>query len=264
MLRFILIIPVILLSLTFVKSQPKGVEYNVGIKAAFNTYTSRFNFKEDEELFQQSYKLGYQIGGAFDMPLKEIVHFYTELYYSRKGKKTLVVSSGLNNDATYHFIEMPVLVRLKFNAGKVPSGAMKWHFDFGPTISYWISGKGNLFGDGPDNPYKIVFGEPPVNNSDFTTMYISNANRWQWGLSVGLGLDYPVYKGQTVFIDFRANIGGTNLGQFDSVATLPVLGFNDSMDVRFLEFSLSAAYTWKVDWALTKKGKSTVKKRKKS
>ena len=157
MLRFILIIPVIFLFNSFGQSQPKGVKYNIGLKAGFNTYKSRFNFKEDEDIFDQKVKMGFQIGGAFDMPLKEMIHFYSELYYSHKGKKTLILESGLTNDATYHFIEMPILVRLKFNAGKVPSGPLKWHFDIGPSISYWISGKGNLYADGPDNKYKIEF-----------------------------------------------------------------------------------------------------------
>lgn len=264
MLRFILIIPVILLLTTLGKSQPKGVQYNIGIKAGFNVYKSRFNFKEDEDLFDQKLKLGYQVGGAFDMQLKEIVHFYSEVYYSHKGKYTTIVESGLNNDATYHFLEMPIMVRFKFNAGRVPSGQLKWHFDVGPTVSYWLGGKGNLFGDGPNNEYDIVFDEPPVNNADFKTMYITNANRWQWGLGVGIGMDYPVYKGQVLFVDFRTNVGGTNLGEHDSRALLPVLGFNESTQVRFLEFSISAAYTWSVDWALTKKGKSNVKRRKKS
>ena len=41
-------------------------------------------------------------------------------------------------------------------------------------------------------------------------------------------------------------------------------GYSDSMDVRFLEFSLSVAYTYEIDWIQTRKGKSTIRKRKKS
>jgi hypothetical protein len=118
-----------------------------------------------------------------------------------------------------------------------------------------------LQADGPSNPYKIVFGEPPENNSSFDTMYITNAERWQWGLNFGLGMDYPVTKGQVVYVDLRLGLGGTNLGDFDSQAQLPVLGFSDSMQVRFLEFVVSAAYTFEIDWISTRKGKSNVKRR---
>ena len=59
-------------------------------------------------------------------------------------------------------------------------------------------------------------------------------------------------------------LGGLILAEFDGEAYMPILGFSDSMDVRFIEFSIGAAYVFSVDWALTKKGKSTVKKRKRS
>ena len=97
-------------------------------------------------------------------------------------------------------------------------------------------------------------------------MYISNAKRWQWGLVAGVGVNYPIYKGQVVFIDLRAGVGGTNLDKHNSDAVLlpQILGFSDSLDVRFLEFSLSAAYTFEIDWVKKFKGKSTDKYRRKS
>ena len=69
-----------------------------------------------------------------------------------------------------------------------------------------------------------------------------------------------------MFFDFRLGLGGTNLGKHDAEVNLvpQVLGFSDSMDVHFLEFSLSAAYTFEVDWVKQFKGKSTVKRRPKS
>ena len=264
MIRHILIIPVILLSVNLMLAQPKGVKYNIGPKAALNVYKSRFNFKEDEAIFDQKTKFGFQIGGAFDMPLKKNIHFYTEVYYSMKGKETFIVDAGLTNNATYHFLEAPILVRLSFNGAKVSSGIYKWHVDIGPTVSYWLGGKGTLYSDGPTSEYKIVFVDTPPSTSEFDVMYISQANRWQWGLMAGVGIEYPVYKHQVVFIDLRVGLGGTNLAEPEGSAQIPILGFSDSLDVRFLEFSLSAAYTFQVDWALTKKGKSTVKKRKKS
>ena len=252
------------MSVNLMLAQPKGVKYNIGPKVALNVYKSRFNFKEDEETYDQKAKVGFQIGGAFDMPLKKNIHFYTEVYYSRKGKKTIITGESITNDATYHFLEAPILLRLKFDAGKVSSGSLRWHVDIGPTVSYWLGGKGEIYSDGPIYPYKIIFSEPPATGGDFDEMYITSANRWQWGLMAGVGIDYPVYKGQVVFIDFRVGLGGSNLAEPEGQASLPILGFSDSLDVRFLEFSLSAAYTFQVDWALTKKGKSTVKKRKRS
>jgi opacity protein-like surface antigen len=106
-----------------------------------------------------------------------------------------------------------------------------------------------------------VFGEP-TDQSATDVLYLSGANRWQWSFNLGVGLEYPVVKNLFVYIDFRTSFGSTNLGQHDGAANLPVLGFAESLDVRYLEFILSVAYAFELDWAQTKKGKSTVKKRK--
>lgn len=259
MIRHILIITVLFLATNFACAQPTGVVYNIGPKIAVNVYKSRFQFSEDEQVFDQQTKFGFQVGGTFDMPLKEMIHFAAEFYYSQKGKKTFITDTGLTNDATYHFLEVPILLRFTFNGAKVSSGTLKFHFDIGPTISYWLGGKGNLYADGPTIDYKIVFGEVPTTTAKSNTMYISNANRWQWGLTAGVGVNYPIYKGQVVFIDLRVGLGGSNLGKHNAQANLvpQILGFSDSMDVRFLEFSISAAYTFEIDWVKQFKGKST-------
>ena len=261
MTRYLATIIILFLCIDTVSGQKLTPKYQVGLKAAFTSYKSTFNFPEDEEIFDQKVRPGFQVGGVLDLPLANVFHFYAELYYSMKGKKTFITDAGITNNATYHFIEAPVLLRFSFNGGEVPSGNYRWHIDVGPTISYWLGGSGSLVANGPKNPYDIVFGDPPENNSSFETMYIANGERWQWGLMFGLGMDYPVTKGQIVYIDLRAGLGGTNLGDFDSQAYLPVLGFSDSMQVSFLEFSLSAAYTFEIDWISTRKGKSNVKSR---
>ena len=51
---------------------------------------------------------GIQVGGTFDMPLKEMIRFTAELYYSHKGKKTFLNDTLLTNDAVYHFLEASV------------------------------------------------------------------------------------------------------------------------------------------------------------
>ena len=237
-------------------------QFYIGPKIGFTAYKSRFNFPEDEEFFDQKWKVGYQIGAGFDLPLENIFHFYTELYYSRKGKKTLIVESGLTNNAMYHFIEAPIMLRMSFEGGKAEAGRYNWHIDVGPTIRYWLGGSGTLQADGPKVTYKIVFGESDGSNTLGTTMFITEANRWQWGLNLGAGIEYPVIKQQSVFIDLRLGLGGTHLASANGQANLPVLGFADSMSVGFLEIILSATYVFEIDYRQTKKGKSTIKKRK--
>ena len=258
--------PILLIFLSLVaEAQVKSPKYHIGPKIGFNVYKSRFEFKEDENQYEQSIKTGYQLGMMVDLPLKKsIFHFHGELYYSKKGKNTKIISSGLNNDATYNFIETPLLLRVSFIGGNVAAGELKFHFDIGPTISYWLGGKGQLFADGPVSEYKIKFGELPANPEN-EIMYISNANRWQWGLAIGAGVDYPIVKHQYVFVDVRIGLGSTNLGEYDANAIyIPeTLGFSESLDVRYLEFVLSVAYAFEIDWIQTRKGKSSSGRRKK-
>ena len=237
-------------------------QFYIGPKIGFTAYKSRFNFPEDEEFFDQKWKVGYQIGVGFDLPLENIFHFYTELYYSRKGKKTLIVESGITNNATYSFIEAPIMLRMSFDGGTAEAGRYNWHIDIGPTIGYWLGGSGTLQADGPKVTYKIVFGESDGSNTLGTTMFITEANRWQWGLNLGAGIEYPVIQQQSVLIDLRLGLGSTHLASDNGQANLPVLGFADSMSVSFLEIILSATYVFEIDYGQTRKGKSTIKKRK--
>lgn len=233
----------------------------LGPKVGFGISKSRFNFKDDEALFDQKWKTSYQVGGAFDLPVLDIVHFYTELYYINKGKKTVNPGIGLTNTSSYHMIEAPVFLRLTFAGGKSAAGIFNWHVDFGPTLSYWISGNGKLDGTGPELDYKLFFSDPEGNTA-YNKMYLTEANRLLWGLAIGTGLEIPVKDGQYVFIDFRGGFGSSNLAKNEGEFNLPILGFSDSPDVRFVEITMSAAYIFAYDWKLSLKGKSTINKRK--
>lgn len=261
MIRYLTTIIILFLGIHTVYGQKLTPKYQLGVKAGFTYYKSHSNIPEDKELFNQKTRPGFQLGGVLDLPLAHVFHFYAELFYSMKGKKTYIVESGITNNATYHFIEAPILLRFSMRGVKVPSGIVKWHIDVGPTISYWLGGSGNLQANGPSTHYKVNFGDPPPNHSDFNEMYISHPNRLQWGLLFGVGIDYPVTKKQLVFIDFRFGLGGTNLGEYNSQAYLPILGFSDTMNVKFLEVSVSAAYTFEIDWISTRKGRSNIKSR---
>ena len=124
-----------------------------------------------------------------------------------------------------------------------------------------MGGNGTLDAGGPTFDYTIKFGETEDDAPD-NAMYITDANRWQWGLSIGFGTTYPVVRHQFVNVDLRIGIGGTHLAGLDGEAHLPILGFVDSLDVSFLEISLSGSYVFEIDWAQTKKGKSTKNRKK--
>ena len=236
-------------------------EVFLGPKLGFSVHKASFNFSEDEEIFDQKIQVGYQIGGAFVMPLKNIFSFSTELYFTQKGKKTIIVENGLENQSKYYFLEAPVLLRLNFEGGSTESGTFKYHFDIGPTISYWLGGSGTVGVEG-FKKYKVVFDNDTSNVNRTEDLVINGANRLQWGLNLGAGIEYPIVKNQTVFVDFRFVFGHSNLVNSEGYSNFDLFGYEDDLNVRFRQFVISASYMFTYDWRLGLKGKSTINKRK--
>jgi hypothetical protein len=236
-------------------------EVFIGPKLGLSIHKASFNFSEDEDIFDQKIQLGYQIGGAFTMPLKNIFSFHSELYFSQKGKKTIVTDNGLENKSTYYFIEAPVLLRLNFEGGSGEAGVYKYHVEIGPTISYWLGGKGSV-GLAGFKDYKVVFNNDTSYVSQTNEMVINGANRLQWGLNIGVGLEYPVKKNQTVFIDFRLVMGNSNLIESSGYSEFDLFGYDDDLNVHISQFVISTSYMFTYDWRLGLKGKSTINKRK--
>lgn len=235
-------------------------EVFLGPKLGFSLDKATFNFSEDEDRFDQKVQVGYQIGGAFSMPLKNIFGFHTELYFTKKGKKTIIVENGLENQSNYYFIEAPILLRMNFEGGSGPAGTYKFHVDFGPTISYWLGGNGTVGLEG-FKKYKIVFkADTSVTQTD--ELVITDANRIQWGLNLGFGIEYPVKKKQTVFVDARFVFGNSNLVEAGGTSNFDLFGYEDDLNVRMRQFVISVSYMFSYDWRLGLKGKSTINKRK--
>lgn len=236
-------------------------EVFLGPKLGFSLDKAVFNFSEDEERFDQKVQVGYQIGGAFSMPLKNIFAFHSELYFTKKGKKTIIVENGLENQSSYYFIEAPILLRLNFDGGTGPSGVYKFHFDFGPSVSYWLGGNGTVGLEG-FKKYKIVFDKDTADVDLANELVITGANRWQWGLNLGFGVEYPIQKKQTLFIDARFVFGNSNLVQAGGYSNFDLFGYDDDLNVRMQQFVISVAYMFTYDWRLGLKGKSTINRRK--
>ena len=236
-------------------------EVFLGPKLGLSIHKASFNYPEDEEIFDQKIQLGYQIGGAFELPLENIFSFYSELYFTQKGKKTIIVENGLVNTSKYYFLEAPIHLRVKFEGGSSVAGPLKYHFDIGPKISYWMGGKGSVGIEG-FKKYKVVFNNDTSQVATGDKLLISGANRLQRGLNVGAGLEYPVKKKQTVFIDIRFLFGHSNLVEAEGESDFDIFGYDDDLNVHFNQLVITAAYMFSYDWRKGLKGKSTIKKRK--
>ena len=212
--------------------------------------------------YTAKYGLGFNVGGVVNWKASDNFALHTELLYSRINKH-LVGTDGysLNRDQ-FNYLTLPVLLR-----GSMPVGHAKVYLNAGPSVSYWLGGKGfvrhvELDEFGFETSHRIAFGEKERNET-YTdeVVRITNANRIQLGLDMGTGVMIPL-QDQYLMVDLRYSWGHTNMAQEDA-QYLGFFGYNDDLSFANHSFSVSCAYLFEFDLVkLTRKGKITKSKQK--
>lgn len=210
---------------------------------------------------------GFHAGAVVAFKVKDRYFLNLESIYSQKGKKvTGKIDPDLNDKVIYRHIDVPILFAMHFK-GQVGEGRQfKWYINAGPNTSYWLGGKGVIkAGDLRENgiaelKYKIVFGtRPDHNNADI--LYIKDANRFQFGMNVGGGILLEPGGNQKVMVDFRYQIGHTQVGTRESSQFLIPSDYQDTLKGRNKVISLSLIYLVEFSSARKdiNKGKSATK-----
>ena len=212
-----------------------------GFKAGANATKVSFDSEVYKKFYDTNFKPGFTAGAVFLIENKEKYGLYTEFLYSMKGKS---VDSHANdyksNRANYHYIDVPVLFRVKFKQPK-----FNWFLQLGPEVSYWLGGNGEFEVYEPDRDvittyeYKINFGEPK-NTSDYLNVQ-GGSNRLQLGLALGGGITWDLKNGNYLSLDLRYTFGHTFMGDFES-GSIPNIGLVDNMEHTNNVASISAVY----------------------
>ena len=147
-----------------------------------------FGDKDLKDTYSRAFKGGYNAGIVINFPLPADFGLASEFNYSVKGRKVRFNSDEWTNNGTYTFFEVPILLRKFFTIQGLPYSA-KWFVNVGPHISYWAGGKGKIETNGPGLDYDIQFADSAA--FDLTTMYMVDANRYIFGMDVGIGIDHP-------------------------------------------------------------------------
>jgi hypothetical protein len=118
--------------------------------------------------------------------------------------------------------------------------------------------------------------------NDLGVYHFNNANRFFFGIDLGVGAYAPITNRQKVYVEFRVTLGQTFIKKRDTKATLGgVIGgvtdpanpdlnqggpgqFSDPLTTNMKTLTLSAIYTFDFDKRLSKQGKSTLDKKRKS
>lgn len=178
----------------------------VAIKAGVNIASvSEHATYEDYDEFENSSVVGFQGGLAFDLPVTPMFSIQPEVLYIQKGGKVKAEALGSTYEARvyYNFIEVPVLLKLKFFDDEEGEGSGVYVVG-GPFAGYAIDGK-------VARTVSLLGGEPSTRTDKFTFDDQDNAKRLDWGVSFGAG-----FKAGHFLFDARYNLGINNLVDNDA------------------------------------------------
>lgn len=232
-------------------------KFTLGAKAGPLISWANFGDKDDRADFRHRPKAGGYAAALIIFPMKNNFSLQTEFGYSRQGRTITFNENTWMNKATYHYLDGAMVLRREFPLRLGENIPSQWFVDVGPRINYWLGGHGTIDAGG-QYKYDIAFGPMPETPSspDFNTMYITDENRWLFGIDAGIGFIAPIRNNRKLLTELRITSGHTYFGKPHS-ASNRTLGFNDNLRSNQKTISLTLAYLLPVDIQKSRRGKST-------
>lgn len=233
-----------------------------GPKVGYQTSWIRYAELYDGSDYTDGMIFSPQVGATYSFRLTKALSFYSELYYAQRGKKERtndLTTLMRNHSASYHFLEVPLMIRVEHPLSKSKKSA-RAYVNLGPHVGLWMAGRGNLesletFGstNRRRSEYSIDFSG---NEGQENILFAEDANRLHFGLNAGTGLMIPMNsKGQLLQIDFRYTYGSTFLGS-DLDLEIGTTGVEENYSFGHSFAAVSVAYAFYLDiWGM-RKGKS--------
>jgi hypothetical protein len=230
-----------------------------------------FKEKENRNLYSSKPGFTFNAGASVSFRMSKTVFLHTTLLYSQKNKN---LSGNLDpkfsNKAKLNFIDMPISftkeVKMRFGKGKY----YNLYFGAGPTVSYWLGGKGTLKNSelnentiNPPNydlPYTITFENNPE-EIPLGKLNVTDANRIQLGLNFTAGVVFEPMRAQRFMFTLRYELGHSYFSQNTDgdYGLAGVLFYEDDMQSRPQSAGASLFYFIDLKTEDRKKGKSTSK-----
>lgn len=234
--------------------------------------------KEVKDKLHVQPSIGYNIGASLSFRVQKRFFLQSSVIYSRKVKKIeekpndSFYDGDFSNDLKLNYLEIPILYTAEFKGklGKKSNKEFKWYLGVGPTVSYWLGGKGVLT-DGDlvevnvySLPYKVTFGKD-IEDVKRGEMNVADANRIQLALNVSAGLILEPVGFNKIMVAFRYEFGHSYLspnsdGYFGGLGG--DLTYGDELQVRMHTLNLSLQYFIDLKTDQRNKGKSTIKTKK--
>ncbi len=226
-----------------------------------------FDDKSNNDIYKLKPIVNFHAGASVSFRAHKRYFLHTSFLYTQKGKSLEgIIEPTTQNNSKYRYIDVPILYTAEFKARLGKDKVYKWYFGVGPTISYWLGGKGVLIHDdlneniiNPPNydlPYKITF-RNDSSSINVDEMNVKEANRIQLGLNLSAGLIFEPFGDHKVMVNFRYAFGQSFLSRYGKGEFgLPgALFYEDELRVRSRELVLSLHYFTDLKTDQTKKRK---------
>jgi hypothetical protein len=242
-----------------------GTQYNFGA----------YDNKDYKDLYSVRYGLNYHAGLSVALRVQKTFFLQTTILYNQRKK----VMEGKLDPLFYHevknqFIDIPILFTKEVKAKLGADKYYKWYLGFGPNISYWLGGKGELMNSElneneispPDYKieYTVAFNKDPEVPSP-EEMIVQKPNRYQLGLNFSAGVIFEPENLNKFMVTARYQMGHTFMSQ-ESKGVFGYPGqlyYEDDLRIRNHSLSLSLYYFIDLKTSERKKGASTIKPHKK-
>ena len=249
----------LLLTLLCIVGEAEAQVFQLGPKGGAQMSTLKLEDDPRADGFDISPVVGYNLGAALIYDFTEKTSMKTELSWSRKGANIDIKETGLKNKVRFNHIEWSGLFRVHLN--KVDPkrvGKPVFHLMFGPNISYWLGGKGNLSGGEltffEPIDYRVTFNQ---NDPEISRLSYNDPNRLQLGFDMGIGAELKVYKEQRLTVNLRYIVTHTNIAPTDAASEIRLLTFDDFTRAANRLVTLTLAYTFQIDVFSGNQGKSS-------
>ena len=169
-------------------------QINFGIRsgAAASTFSDKGNLYNDHEV-----TFSYTGGVFATIPVIKSFAIQPELNYIRKGRtnETAELNTGVETDFLLHYLEVPVLFQYRNDQMLNKSGSV-FYINVGPYAAFVLKTQTRVSDD----------------NADGALVPVSDSKNTDWGATMGIGFQTPVFKKDICF-DLRYDMGLSEIEQ---------------------------------------------------
>ena len=135
----------------------------------------------EPSITQPSMPIGMNLGLQYRCILERYFGIWLELNYDRRGFSSSVDGTTLTR--TFDYVELPMLAHFTFGRG-----LFRFHFDLGPNIAYMVAESGTTQCSAAEH-------------------YLPVHNRFDWGVTGGIGVEFNTAHAGIYTINARYNCG---------------------------------------------------------